>query len=86
MPMGGMMMAGPGTPIPIDGGDLDWGTVRVGYRHERTFGTDTATDEIRVNLSESGRYCVLFVRWPENHAGSVERVEELLAAFSRVEL
>jgi hypothetical protein len=83
--MGGMMMAGPGKPILLDGGDLDWGSSQVGYRHERTFGADTAKDEFRVNLSRSGRYCVLVVRWPENHSGSVGRVLELLAPFARVE-
>jgi len=84
--MGGTMMAGPGQPIPIGGGDLDWGPWRVGYRHERKFGKETATDEFRVNLSQSGRYCVLIIRWPVDHAGSVERVEELLEGFARTEV
>ena len=84
--MGGMMMAGPGQPIPIGGGDLDWGPSRVGYRHERKFGKETATDEFRVNLSQSGRYCVMIIRWPADHAGSVERVEELLEGFARTEV
>ncbi len=84
--MGMMVMAGPGQPIPISGGDLDWGEGRVGFRHERTFSEVSATDEFRVNLSESQRYCVLVIRWPTDHSGSVERAEELLAAFVRVEL
>ena len=76
---------GPGEPIAMDGGDLNWGSSRVGYRHERRFEGESGFDEFRVNLSEAGRFAVLVVRWSENHAGSVARVEELLEAFTRTE-
>ncbi|MFT5284715.1 MAG: hypothetical protein ACI8TQ_000872 [Planctomycetota bacterium] len=81
----GMSMGAPGEPIAMGGGDLNWGRSRVGYRHERRFEEESGSDEIRVNLSEAGRFCVLVVRWQENHAGSDQRVEELLEAFTRLE-
>ncbi len=68
--------------VQMDGGDLEWGELRAGYLHERKFEGETAHDEVRVNLSGKDRYCVLFARWPTNHAGSRERVEELLGSFS----
>ena len=68
--------------IAMSGGDLDWGRSRVGYRYERRFEQESGYDEIRVNLSEPGRYCVLIARWPANHTGSPDKIEELLAALT----
>ncbi len=90
---GGGMGGGPGRPggpamfgsspvIVMDNGDLGWGVLRAGFIHERRYEKDTGRDEVRVNLSAPGRYCILFVRWPVDHAGSREQTEEFLAALS----
>lgn len=71
-----------GGPVLMDNGDLPWGDLLVGFRHERRLLPGQTRDELRVNLSTPGRFVVLSARWPADHAADKEKVVELLGALA----
>lgn len=69
-----------GGPTVLDKGDLVWGEFLVGFVLERST-DDGLRDEMRINLSREGFYCILVLRWAKGEAGEVEQAEEFLRAF-----
>lgn len=67
----------------MEAGTLVWGEYAPEYVHQRRFEPGrTFRDELHVNLSTPGQYCVMVVTWPRNSPGTKDHAVEILKALT----
>ncbi|MFT7669501.1 MAG: hypothetical protein ACI8X5_002204 [Planctomycetota bacterium] len=66
----------------VDGGKLRWAGYAADFVRERQFiKGGTFRDSMRVNISTIGECWIAYAIWPTGHAGSEERLVDLLASL-----
>ena len=77
----GMLDSKKGGIVRVDAGKLRWGSYDADFVQERLFEKGSFRDALRMNLSTSGRFCVLNVLWKWGEKGGRESARKVLELF-----